>query len=258
MSQPWENAFLQQSLGLAAGEQSAPPKKPVFGSGGPRARPPPGPVPRLNADGSESLEYARYESAERLRRKWESIYERFRDAHLAEQDEIYLGRASDANDPLRVIKDCGSLRTLRRQLKFGSFMSEQEREALSLDGEALDDEADEEDAPLTPGDEAAAASDDDETPRAAAAWAARAVTSDAPARLDDERAPARRTAAATTTAAAAATAATAAADGVDVAWELDIYRSVKREAIESLLRSERLGRAACPYEIAGVDALWPT
>ncbi|WFD20252.1 hypothetical protein MCAP1_002496 [Malassezia caprae] len=153
MSQPCQNAFLQQTLGLGAHEGTARPaapgaapvRKPRFGEGPPRPFVAPRAPPQFNPDGTESLEWARYQSAERLRYKWESIYERFKDAHLEDQDEIYLGRAGDDDDRLRIIKDCGSLRKLRRQLKFGSFMSAQEREALSL-AEDWDD-ADDAEAP---------------------------------------------------------------------------------------------------------------
>lgn len=173
--------------------------------------------PQFNPDGTESLEWARYQSAERLRCKWESIYERFKDAHLEDQDEIYLGRAGDDNDRLRIIKDCGSLRKLRRQLKFGSFMSAQEREALSLT-EGWDD----------------AGADDAES--------ADEATSELAARVAAAPTPRRATPYAPST-------------DVNVAVELDIYRAVKRDAIDLLLRTQTLGCATLPYEIPGLSAL---
>lgn len=212
MSQPCQNAFLQQSLGLDASEDTERSlRKSRFGEGPPRPFVAPRAPPQFNPDGTESLEWARYQSAERLRCKWESIYERFKDAHLEEQDEIYLGRAGDDDDRLRIIKDCGSLRKLRKQLKFGSFMSEKEREALSLT-EGWDDDVD-------------GTGDDAE-----AAWAT----------------PARRPSALPTP------------NDTDVAMELDIYRAVKRDAIDLLLRTDTLGIAPLPYEIPGLQALLAT
>jgi len=219
MSQPCQNAFLQQTLGLGTYEGTARPaeqnvgtaRKPRFGEGPPRPFVAPRAPPQFNPDGTESLEWARYQSAERLRCKWESIYERFKDAHLEDQDEIYLGRAGDDDDRLRIIKDCGSLRKLRRQLKFGSFMSAQEREALSL-AENWDD------------------ADDTEAP--------------APEHASDPVVPGR--------------APPVYAPATDVAVELDIYRAVKRDAIDLLLRTHSLGAAALPYEIPGLQALLHT
>ncbi|SHO78831.1 Hypothetical protein MSYG_3179 [Malassezia sympodialis ATCC 42132] len=226
MSQPCQNAFLQQSLGLGAYEGTArpaeqdvapgPARKPRFGEGRPRPFVAPRAPPQFNPDGTESLEWARYQSAERLRCKWESIYERFKDAHLEDQDEIYLGRAGDDDDRLRIIKDCGSLRKLRRQLKFGSFMSAQEREALSL------------------------AEDWDDADDAEASELAEPASADAVAPAPRGPAP------------------NAPAADVNVAVELDIYRAVKRDAIDLLLRTQSLGTAALPYEIPGLQALLHT
>ena len=41
----------------------------------------------------------------------------------------------------------------------------------------------------------------------------------------------------------------------DIAEELDIYRSVKREAIESMLRADTLGRCGVPYDLPGLAEL---
>lgn len=61
----------------------------------------------------------RYESTLRLKSKWDSIYERFKDAHLLDQDdEIDLGQGKQ--EP-RVIRDKGVLRALRGEMTFGSF-----------------------------------------------------------------------------------------------------------------------------------------
>ena len=192
MSQPRDNAFLQQSLGL--GEER---RKPVFGEERPLTFP-----ERRAPPADDSLEYARYESAERLRLKWESIYERFKDAHLQDQDEIYLGHG---DDKIRVVKDRGSLRALQKQLRFGAFMSEEEREALALGG----------------GDEEV-----DEDAYAAEAARERPAAAVPPPPTD-----------------------------ADVALELDIYRSVKRDAVDSLLRTNTLGRAPLPYSIPGLEAI---
>lgn len=240
MSQSCENAFIQQSLGLHKGTETARApgvKKPVWGSGAPLPFSAPAPPPQYNEDGTVNLDWARYESAQRLRRKWESIYERFKDAHLEDQDEIYLGRASVENDELRVIKDCGSLRALKQQLEFGSFMSEEEREALSFadwqgagDGYPGDDETEASDAASA------------ETPDAlelAEFMALEARRRERRAHnLDGARRPGRPR-----------------QTSPSVAEELDIYRSVKRDAVESFLRSGTLGQAALPYDIPELRAL---
>ena len=231
MSQPCDNAFLQQSLGLGTSRSvpslppSPPRRKPVFGSDRPLTFPPrPRPqfplvqAPEADDEDAGSLELARFESAERLRLKWESIYERFKDAHLEDQDEIYLGRA---NDKIRVIKDRGSLRALHRQLKFGSFMSEKEREALSMSDDWRDvDEEDRNEAML----------------RKDVDWQRKAPPPRPPPPPLPKPLPPM-------------------SSDPDIAFELDIYRSVKRDAIDSLLRSNTLGRATLPYEIPGLESL---
>jgi hypothetical protein len=54
----------------------------------------------------------------RLKLKWDEIYERFKDAHLQAQDEIYLGRGKQK---MRLIKDNGIIRAFKEELAFGSF-----------------------------------------------------------------------------------------------------------------------------------------
>lgn len=195
MSQSLQNPFILQSLGLAEGPPEAPPKPP------PRRSPPRSPPrlqfqspwdiepPRCNPDGTENIEWARWQSALRLKTKWESIYERFKDAHLEDQDEIYLGRPGI--DEPRIIRDRGSLRALNRQLRFGSFIRDEDLRAF---GDGSEDEGEDE--------------DEDERPVS-------------PPLLPD------------------------------VAVELDIYRAVKRDAIERLLRTDTLGTSV-PYDIPGL------
>ena len=125
----------------------------------------------------------------RLKTKWESIYERFKDAHLEDQDEIYLGRPGI--DEPRIIRDRGSLRALNRQLRFGSFIRDEDLRAF---GDGSEDEGEDEDEDVRPV---------------------------SPPLLPD------------------------------VAVELDIYRAVKRDAIERLLRTDTLGTSV-PYDIPGL------
>ncbi|SNX87008.1 uncharacterized protein MEPE_05718 [Melanopsichium pennsylvanicum] len=82
-------------------------------------------IPRYNPDGTETVEYLHYQSTARLKRKWESIFERFKDAHLQEQDEIYLGNRANG-EPIVVVKDRGSLRNLRQSMEFGVFIKDEE------------------------------------------------------------------------------------------------------------------------------------
>ncbi|KAK0557196.1 hypothetical protein OC846_000646 [Tilletia horrida] len=175
--------------------------------------------PRYNHDGSDNPDWLNYQSTLRLKSKWESIYERYKDAHLVEQDEIEMtyegrkgnqaasrskkrdsqgresrargGRAgprrlggrkiggdvsseedkgdhSDASTPsssasssslttgggIKVVKDCGILRNLAGKLRFGSFIKDEELDALDAD------EFFEEDDDLAPNDGSGPASDD--------------------------------------------------------------------------------------------------
>ncbi|KAK0529798.1 hypothetical protein OC835_002234 [Tilletia horrida] len=157
--------------------------------------PPPSMHERFNKDGTENVEWARYQSTLRLKAKWDSIYERYKDAHLEDQDEIELaprvregskgksmqgkkrkataGRKRkrvpfgqldsdvdsfsdsadefDSSDPssdsggpsnrsssgIRVVRDCGVLRNLAGTLHFGSFIKDEELDALEA---VLDDD----------------------------------------------------------------------------------------------------------------------
>ncbi|PWN50722.1 hypothetical protein IE53DRAFT_386958 [Violaceomyces palustris] len=76
----------------------------------------------LNSDGSRNIEWERYQSTLRLKSKWERIYEKFKDAHLEDQDEIYLGRTDVRGDEIRIIKDRGTVRRLEGEIKFGSLL----------------------------------------------------------------------------------------------------------------------------------------
>ncbi|SPO31111.1 uncharacterized protein UTRI_05247_B [Ustilago trichophora] len=80
---------------------------------------------RYNPDGTETVEYLHAQSTARLKRKWENIFERFKDAHLHEQDEIYLGNRANG-EPIVVVKDRGSLRSLRQNMTFGVFIKDEE------------------------------------------------------------------------------------------------------------------------------------
>lgn len=82
-------------------------------------------VQRYNPDGTETVEYLHQQSTQRLKRKWDSIFERFKDAHLQEQDEIYLGNRANG-EPIVVVKDRGSLRSLRQSMEFGVFIKDEE------------------------------------------------------------------------------------------------------------------------------------
>ncbi|CDR99077.1 hypothetical protein [Sporisorium scitamineum] len=84
-------------------------------------------IQRYNPDGTETVEYLHQQSTQRLKRKWDSIFERFKDAHLQEQDEIYLGNRANG-EPIVVVKDRGSLRSLRQSMEFGASSSESEDE----------------------------------------------------------------------------------------------------------------------------------
>ena len=76
------------------------------------------------------MEWARYQSALKLKSKWEGIYEKFKEAHLAPQDEIYLGRRGRGGvdeDGMRVLRDRGVLRGLQDEVTFGHFIHLDER-----------------------------------------------------------------------------------------------------------------------------------
>ncbi|GAC94781.1 hypothetical protein PHSY_002354 [Pseudozyma hubeiensis SY62] len=82
-------------------------------------------IQRYNPDGTETVEYLHQQSTQRLKRKWDSIFERFKDAHLQDQDEIYLGNRANG-EPIVVVKDRGSLRSLRQSMEFGVFIKDEE------------------------------------------------------------------------------------------------------------------------------------
>lgn len=102
-------------------------------------------IPRYNDDGTETVEYLHHQSTQRLKRKWDSIFERFKDAHLQEQDEIYLGNRANG-EPIVVVKDRGSLRSLRQSMDFGVFIKDEELQGWKERPEARqleeDDDAD--------------------------------------------------------------------------------------------------------------------
>ncbi|CAD6974825.1 unnamed protein product [Tilletia controversa] len=105
--------------------------------------PPPSDQQRYNKDGTTNVEWARYQNTLRLKSKWDSIYERYKDAHLTEQDEIHYERtsqessaSSDSDEPpshsreFKIVRDCGTLRNLAGTLQFGSFIKEEELHPL--------------------------------------------------------------------------------------------------------------------------------
>ncbi|KAL9938148.1 hypothetical protein V8E36_002771 [Tilletia maclaganii] len=162
----------------AASEDGSSSRRGLFSS----ELPPPSIHERFNEDGTENVEWARYQSTLRLKSKWDSIYERYKDAHLMEQDEIYLAPADErtqstavkrkrlsktqgkrkrrraSNQPfsdsssqewdddssfsdrssaseyeagqIRIVRDCGILRNLAGTLHFGTFIKEEELDAL--------------------------------------------------------------------------------------------------------------------------------
>ncbi|KAE8267585.1 hypothetical protein A4X09_0g4764 [Tilletia walkeri] len=86
--------------------------------------PPPSIHERFNKDGTENVEWARYQSTLRLKSKWDSIYERYKDAHLIEQDEIEVVLSDKAKEGLtrkkRKKKSGGKVGVKkRRKLPFG-------------------------------------------------------------------------------------------------------------------------------------------
>lgn len=122
---------------------------------------PPKNIPKFNPDGSENFEWRRYKSSLKLKETWEGIYNRFKDAHLVKQDEIWLGRRrrkgdspdsdSDEDDDsqeerngkrkgkakekryrkdeeMRIIRDRGTLRNIEKSIQFGDFIKSEEDE----------------------------------------------------------------------------------------------------------------------------------
>ncbi|KAJ9474982.1 hypothetical protein PHBOTO_004876 [Pseudozyma hubeiensis] len=112
-------------------------------------------IQRYNPDGTETVEFLHQQSTQRLKRKWDSIFERFKDAHLQDQDEIYLGNRANG-EPIVVVKDRGSLRSLRQSMEFGVFIKDEELQGWKDRPEARetqeqeDEYEDEFDPPLAP------------------------------------------------------------------------------------------------------------
>ncbi|SJX64694.1 uncharacterized protein SRS1_15510 [Sporisorium reilianum f. sp. reilianum] len=107
-------------------------------------------IQRYNPDGTETVEYLHQQSTQRLKRKWDSIFERFKDAHLQEQDEIYLGNRANG-EPIVMVKDRGSLRSLRQSMEFGVFIKDEELQGWKERPEAqMQEQDDEEDDNFDP------------------------------------------------------------------------------------------------------------
>lgn len=108
-------------------------------------------IERYNPDGTETVEYLHQQSTQRLKRKWDSIFERFKDAHLQDQDEIYLGNRANG-EPIIVVKDRGSLRSLRQSMEFGVFIKDEELQGWKDRPEAreLEEQEDEYDDDIDP------------------------------------------------------------------------------------------------------------
>ncbi|WFD02387.1 hypothetical protein MOBT1_001069 [Malassezia obtusa] len=248
------------------------------------------PQVKYDDEGNETFEWAWYQSVERLRNTWDGIMKRYSEAHFEDQDEIYLGRLRVPGDEPRLIRDRGSLRALKNRSSLDQFMHEElpqyyEGDEGDADGarpppasfraapappfrrsipmRAFDDDdedlqefmrqearrreilGDEEDDVVdlrewdgvTPVEDAARPA----PPRAAELAAPRAASPTVPRAPDDASVrgpslpPPRPS-----------------SPDPNIAVELDIYRSVKREAVEQLLRSDTLGRAPVPYEIPGL------
>lgn len=249
------------------------------------------PQVKYDEEGNETFEWAWYQSVERLRDSWEGIMERYSEAHYEDQDEIYLGRPNVPGDEMRVIRDRGSLRALENPSRLDLFMHQElphydyededevpiqppepprrtiphpafddndedlqeflrqearRREVLgdeeddvvdlrAFDGEALAEEAEPPDPrrispaaqpmPPSPSTGCTAAPEAGSQPTALDAF-------EAPRWLPRPSSP-----------------------DANVAVELDIYRSVKREAVEQLLRSDTLGSAALPYDLVGLQTV---
>jgi hypothetical protein len=91
----------------------------------------------VNPDGTPNVEHLRYASTLRLKARWDDIFERFRDAHLIDQDEIDLGRPGPEDKGPRLVRDRGLLRALpQKRLDFGCFIKEED---LVFEGETLGD-----------------------------------------------------------------------------------------------------------------------
>ncbi|WFC99289.1 hypothetical protein MYAM1_002033 [Malassezia yamatoensis] len=132
MSQTYQNAFILQSFGL---DQPNPPQEPVRDPSEPKivgvhTRPvaphseyKPGCPPKVKYDehGQETYEWAWYQSVERLRSSWEGIVQRYSEAHIEDQDEIYLGRPNVPGDEPRLIRDRGSIRSLQTRSDLDDF-----------------------------------------------------------------------------------------------------------------------------------------
>ncbi|WFD29014.1 hypothetical protein MSPP1_000018 [Malassezia sp. CBS 17886] len=271
MSQTYENAFLQQSFGLA--EASSSPRTPLDADNAAEAsrlfrerRPlrvsSVAPPQQYNEDGTENLDWARYQSALRLRTKWESIYDRFKDAHMEDQDEIYLGRVGVEGDEPRIIRDRGSLRSLDKQLWFGSFIRDEDLDALPAQAEDEDPASSSDTDPshalehdtrlLRPLRE-----DDPDLQQFLRQEAQRrAVYGDEePGDVIDLRSACRTPGEGEEARRATIAPPSQLLSSSEVALELDIYRSVKREAVDQLLRTNTLGAAKLPYMIPGLSAM---
>lgn len=110
-------------------------------------------IEQYDEQGNETVQWLQYQSAQRLKAKWEGIFDRFKDAHLQEQDELYLGNVANG-EPLVVIKDRGSLRALKKPMNFGDFIKDEElqgwKSRLQASGDSAvpadeDDDDDDED-----------------------------------------------------------------------------------------------------------------
>lgn len=293
MSQSFQNAFILQSFGVNQRDEGnawAPPVHAGASSSAtpasPRREYKPGCPPKVKYDeqGNETYEWAWYQSVERLRSTWEGIMKRYSEAHFEDQDEIYLGRPNVPGDEPRLIRDRGSLRALRNRSSLDQFMHEE----LPHYGEGEEEEAGEttprqaSPAPSAPRGmmRVRAFDEDDEdlqeflrqearrrevlgdeeeeevvdlrdyegaaetaAPREAAEPGRVAETPEAAGEAAEAPAPASRSIR------------RAPSPDADVAVELDIYRSVKREAVEQLLRADALGTSAIPYDVPGLSAM---
>lgn len=258
MSQSCQNAFILQSLGLGGAQDAHDTQRETKERDALMQRPPPELPEALTApefdelkllsnrwnhkvpeqydeDGNETYEWGWYQSVQRLWSRWQDIFERFSDAHLTDDTEIYLGRAKVPGDVPRYVP--------REQ----ESMDEEELHRFAME-QAL---ADTSGAPLSQQELETKMADIKEFLRLESTRRAMhgdeneledVVDLGEPEQPPKPPPPPPRTPISTEAHA-------------DIGVELDIYRSVKREAIEQLLRSDTLGTSALPYDIPGLQTM---
>ncbi|WFD43377.1 hypothetical protein MPSI1_002038 [Malassezia psittaci] len=322
MSHTYQNAFILQSFGL---DQPDPPEEPVRDSSEPkfvgfRTRPvaphgeyKPGCPPKVKYDehGQETYEWAWYQSVERLRSSWEGIVQRYSEAHIEDQDEIYLGRPNVPGDEPRLIRDRGSIRSLQTRSDLDDFFHKDlphyEFDENPLEADEYQTDADAQQPKEDPdtkqtnlrayesmetlpsrfpwdrrpsGPPTADLAGDSQT------WRMRAFdehdsdlqeflrqearrreilgdemddvvdlgAEDMPMKFESQSSTERQFDEPERSSTPRVPRLASSPDP-DIAVELDIYRSVKREAVDQLLRSNTIGHAPIPYNIPGLSEM---